>query len=61
MSAPTGRGIKNPTAILVLLTGLNFLNYIDRMVLAAVLDDVPHLLVGMVVLVQRHRVGCDVP
>ena len=32
--------IKNRTAILVLLTGLNFLNYIDRMVLSAVLDHV---------------------
>ena len=29
--------IKNPKAILALLTGLNLLNYIDRMVLAAVL------------------------
>ena len=29
--------IRNRTAILVLLTGLNFLNYIDRMVLSAVL------------------------
>src|SRR5258708_1943172 len=32
--------IRNRTAILALLTGLNFLNYIDRMVLAAVLDHV---------------------
>jgi MFS family permease len=32
--------IKNRTAILVLLTALNFLNYIDRMVLAAVLAHV---------------------
>jgi MFS family permease len=29
--------IKNPRAILVLLTGLNFLNYLDRFVLSAVL------------------------
>ncbi len=29
--------IKNPKAILALLTGLNLLNYVDRMVLAAVL------------------------
>ena len=34
--------IKNRTAILVLLTALNFLNYIDRMVLAAVLAHVEH-------------------
>lgn len=32
--------IKNKTAILALLTALNFLNYIDRMVLAAVLAHV---------------------
>jgi MFS family permease len=32
--------IKNRAVIVGLLTGLNFLNYIDRMVLAAVLDDV---------------------
>ncbi len=32
--------IKNRHAILALLTALNFLNYIDRMVLAAVLDSV---------------------
>jgi MFS family permease len=31
--------IESRTTILVLLTGLNFLNYIDRTVLAAVLDD----------------------
>ena len=31
--------IESRTAILVLLTALNFLNYIDRTVLAAVLDD----------------------
>jgi predicted MFS family arabinose efflux permease len=37
--------IRNRTAILVLLTGLNFLNYIDRMVMAAVLDDVQKELV----------------
>ncbi|MGE5184217.1 MAG: spinster family MFS transporter [Acidobacteriota bacterium] len=30
--------IKNRTAILVLLTGLNLLNYIDRMIVAAVLE-----------------------
>ena len=29
--------IKNRTAILVLLTGLNLLNYVDRMIVAAVL------------------------
>jgi MFS family permease len=32
-----GRVIKNRTAILVMLTGLNLLNYIDRMIVAAVL------------------------
>src|SRR5271169_3682562 len=32
--------IRNRTAILALLTALNFLNYIDRMVLAAVLASV---------------------
>jgi MFS family permease len=32
--------IRNRTAILVLLTGLNFLNYIDRTVLFAVLKDI---------------------
>ena len=32
--------IKNRTAILGLLTGLNFLNYLDRYILASVLDDV---------------------
>ena len=37
--------IKNRAVILGLLTGLNFLNYIDRMVLAAVLDDVQKELV----------------
>lgn len=32
--------IKNRTAILALLTGLNFLNYIDRMIVAATLTNV---------------------
>src|SRR2546423_9088978 len=32
--------IKNRYAILALLTGLNFLNYIDRTVLSAVLKDI---------------------
>ncbi|HEY5944226.1 MAG TPA: MFS transporter, partial [Kofleriaceae bacterium] len=32
--------IKNRTAILVLLTGLNLLNYVDRMIVAAVLPKI---------------------
>ena len=32
--------IKNRTAILVLLTGLNLLNYVDRMIVAAVLTQI---------------------
>src|SRR5204862_3151753 len=32
--------IKNRTAILVLLTGLNFFNYIDRAIIAAVLKPI---------------------
>ena len=34
--------IRNRTAILALLTGLNFLNYIDRMIVAATLTNVIH-------------------
>ena len=32
--------IRNRTAILVLLTGLNLLNYVDRMIVAAVLTKI---------------------
>lgn len=34
--------IRNPRAILALLTGLNFLNYIDRSVIAAVVTPIKH-------------------
>ena len=34
--------IKRPGTILALLTGLNFLNYLDRMIVAAVLPSILH-------------------
>jgi MFS family permease len=38
--------IRRPSAILVLLTGLNLFNYLDRLVLAAVLPRIEHELLG---------------
>jgi MFS family permease len=38
--------IRRPGAILVLLTGLNLFNYLDRLVLAAVLPRIEHELLG---------------
>ncbi len=42
MMVPSPRMIRDGRAVLALLTGLHFLNYIDRYVLAAVLDPLMH-------------------